>query len=117
MNTLILGCGNILRGDDGFGPMVIQLLERDYKIPPEVKILDAGLGCGEVLLNLTVDEERPRRGIVVDAVELGLTAGEVRVFDASDLKIHKSLSRHQFPDRKVWLRIKGGDRGYPCSRG
>jgi len=37
-STLILGCGNTLFGDDGFGPAVIHFLEKHFKVPKDVSI-------------------------------------------------------------------------------
>ena len=33
---LIFGCGNILWGDDGFGPAVIECLNEKYHLPDDV---------------------------------------------------------------------------------
>lgn len=37
--TLILGCGNILFGDDGFGPAVIEYLLSHYDIPDDLSLI------------------------------------------------------------------------------
>ena len=41
-DCLVLGCGNPLIGDDGFGPAVIQQLEEAYAIPESVACIDVG---------------------------------------------------------------------------
>lgn len=38
----VIGIGNVLLGDDGFGPAVIGLLASGWEIPPEVELIDAG---------------------------------------------------------------------------
>jgi hydrogenase maturation protease len=38
----VLGLGNVLMGDDAFGPWVIHLLEATYAFPPEVEVVDVG---------------------------------------------------------------------------
>lgn len=43
--TIVVGCGNILFKDDGFGPFVIHKLEEyfeDKEMPDEVMFIDAG---------------------------------------------------------------------------
>lgn len=38
----IVGIGNLLISDEGFGPLFIEYLESNYTIPEGVKVLDAG---------------------------------------------------------------------------
>ena len=40
--VLIFGCGNVLFGDDGFGPQVVEYLTQHYKLPSDVYALDVG---------------------------------------------------------------------------
>jgi hydrogenase maturation protease len=38
----VLALGNVLMGDDGFGPFVVAALQRGFQLPPEVAVLDLG---------------------------------------------------------------------------
>jgi hydrogenase maturation protease len=38
----ILGIGNVLMGDDGFGPYVVAVLESRYDLPDHVELVDGG---------------------------------------------------------------------------
>ena len=38
----VLGLGNVLRRDDGFGPSAVHRLERAWRLPPEVHVADLG---------------------------------------------------------------------------
>jgi coenzyme F420 hydrogenase subunit delta len=96
----IFGCGNILLGDDGFGPAVIEQLLR-AGLPSSVQALDVGTAIREHLLDyLMLPELRPAVLIVVDAApQQGGIPGEVRLCTPDDLpasKIH-DFSLHQFP--------------------
>ena len=51
---LILGCGNILFGDDGFGPAVIKYLEAQASLPETVLAVDIGTGIKEFLFDLII---------------------------------------------------------------
>jgi len=98
LKTLILGVGNLYRQDDGVGIKVIQKLianRNNYDIPPMVSILDGGTeGLG--LIEYFKDYEKI---ILVDAVEMQLPAGEIKVFLSEEaiLTINSdSLSTHGF---------------------
>src|SRR5436305_13793092 len=41
-HALIAGVGNVLLGDDGFGPYVVQLLDSLYRFAETVEIADLG---------------------------------------------------------------------------
>lgn len=41
MDTLIIGCGNLLRGDDGVGPILIRRLW-EIGLPEGVRVADGG---------------------------------------------------------------------------
>ena len=40
--TYVLGLGNVLMGDDGFGPAVVQAFEAEYVVGPDVSVIDLG---------------------------------------------------------------------------
>ena len=97
--TLVLGCGNELFGDDGFGPAVARRLRDAPELPPSVCALDVGTASREVLFDVLLGPVRPRRVVVVDAVDLGREPGEVWSIDASELPEVKldDFSMHQMP--------------------
>ncbi|MBA3422928.1 MAG: hydrogenase maturation protease [Thermoleophilaceae bacterium] len=69
---IIVGCvGNVLRGDDGFGPAVAARLGR---LPVGVEVLETGIGGIALLQELLVGCDGL---IVVDAVDRGAAPGTV----------------------------------------
>lgn len=67
---LVVGCGNILFKDDGFGPEVIKALEeyfKDREKPDNVMFIDAGTGGPHFVFSLPHEEWK--KMIVVDVVE------------------------------------------------
>ena len=97
--TLVLGCGNELFGDDGFGPAVARQLCRRPDLPQSVLAMDVGTGVRQVLFNVVLSPIRPRRIIVVDAVDMGRQPGDVWTIEAEELPAVKcdDFSMHQLP--------------------
>ena len=71
--VLVLGIGNLLLQDEGVGVRVVQELERRYRVPPEVELLDGGTS-GMELLDVMAGREHL---IVIDAVRTGAAAGTI----------------------------------------
>jgi len=108
--TVIFGCGNVLMGDDGFGPAVIEELKTRYILPDNVTAVDAGTGIREYLFDyLLSPDTRPERLIILDAVDFpDRRPGEVFSVDVSLLpaqKIH-DFSLHQFPSVNLLLELQ-----------
>ncbi|MEA2220230.1 MAG: hydrogenase maturation protease [Solirubrobacteraceae bacterium] len=72
---LVAGVGNVLRGDDGFGPAVTELLGH---LPQGVDVVETGTGGIALLQELMVGCD----GLVlVDAVDRGAAPGTVFVLE------------------------------------
>jgi hydrogenase maturation protease len=99
--TVIVGVGNPLLGDEGIGCHIIEKLS-GMALPSDVRILD----CGCNLLNLASYINRPQRIIVIDAVRAGGKPGQIHRFDFDELDTIKteSPSAHQLRIVEVlWL--------------
>ena len=97
---LILGCGNLLFGDDGFGPAVIEHLETHYSLPETVLALDLGTGIKEFLFDLIMAPVKPARIIILDAIsQSDRKAGELFEIQLERFREGKGGDRlfHQFP--------------------
>jgi coenzyme F420 hydrogenase subunit delta len=97
--VLILGVGNVLFGNDGFGPEVIDYLTRHFAIPNDVYVMDVGTGARKVLFTVTLSETRPQEIVIVDAVDWGQEFGSVLEIPVESLPIAKvdDFSLHQVP--------------------
>jgi len=97
--TLILGCGNILFGDDGFGCAVVEYLEAHFALPEDVCLLDVGTGVRKVLFTLCLSAVRPRRVLILDALDVGREPGELFEISPKDIPAIKcdDFSLHQLP--------------------
>lgn len=97
--VLILGVGNMLFGNDGFGPEVIDFLTRHYAIPDDLYVIDVGTGARKVLFTVSLSETRPEEIVIVDAVDWGQEIGSVSEIPVESLPITKvdDFSLHQVP--------------------
>ena len=83
----------MLLGDDGLGAAAVAALERDYRIPPGVRLEDGGT-LGLALLALIGDAERV---ILVDAVSTDAAPGTLVRLEGADVMdaVRDRLSPHQ----------------------
>jgi coenzyme F420 hydrogenase subunit delta len=107
-SIIIFGCGNILFGDDGFGPAVAEELQQNYDIPEHVCVINAGTSVRELLFNITLDEKKPENIIVVDAVDFGKPPGEIFEIDLDELPEKKidDFSMHQMPTSNLLRELR-----------
>jgi coenzyme F420 hydrogenase subunit delta len=105
---LIAGVGNILFGDDGFGPEVIGYLEKHYTIPENVCLADAGTGIRKILFTITLSEIRPKVIVVIDAVDKGRKPGEIFDIPLDEIPVEKTddFSIHQVPSSNLLKELK-----------
>jgi len=98
-DTVVLGCGNILFGDDGFGSRVAEHLQNSESLPENACVIDATTRVREILFDLILSEHKPRRIIVVDAVDVSKKPGEVFRIGLDELPRNKidDFTLHEMP--------------------
>ncbi len=107
-DVAVLCCGNVLLGDDGFGPAVARRLNEGDAIPDEAIVLDAGTAVRELLFDVLVSERRPGRVVLVDAVDVGRPPGDVFELELDRLpKLNVStVSLHQAPTTNLLRELR-----------
>lgn len=85
--VVIVGVGNVLRGDDGLGPVFVERLKDKVGVP----CINAG-NAFENYLGVII-RERPETVLLVDAVHLDMDPGEFAIVDPSRIE-HGGLSTH-----------------------
>ena len=97
--TLVLGCGNVLFGDDGFGCALVEYVHAHHRVPEDVCLLDAGTGVRNLLFTLCLSPARPGRLLIVDALDAGHPIGELFEIDPAAIPPIKldDFSMHQIP--------------------
>jgi hydrogenase maturation protease len=91
---LVLGIGNLLWADEGFGVRAVEAMQRDWAMPSNVQLLDGGTQ-GIYL----VDRVRTADVLVVfDAVDYGLPPGTMKRVEGDEVPRFlgaKKMSLHQ----------------------
>lgn len=93
-HTLVLGIGNVLYADEGFGVRAVEALNARFRFPDEVRIMDGGTQ-GIFLLPWVRSAERL---LIFDAIDFGLPAGQLRLIRDADVPCFmgaKKVSMHQ----------------------
>ena len=92
--VVVIGCGNLLRGDDAVGPMLVRHLW-NIGIPDHVLLVDGGTAGMDVGFKM----QAARRVVIVDAAATGSTPGTMYQVPGSELE-HlpplQGLHSHQF---------------------
>ncbi|MCK5520932.1 MAG: hydrogenase maturation protease [Candidatus Marinimicrobia bacterium] len=85
----IVGIGNILRGDDGIGPTLIEKFQQDKETSNEHEYIDIA-GDAFALLDILA-AEGPK--LIIDCCEMNEKPGTVKIFDidGSTLEQHDSM--------------------------
>lgn len=92
--VLILGVGNILWADEGFGVRAVEELHARYVFPESVTLVDGGTQ-GLSLLPMVEDA---RILVLLDAVDFGLVPGTLHIADGDEVPRRltaKKMSLHQ----------------------
>ncbi|MDR3565146.1 MAG: HyaD/HybD family hydrogenase maturation endopeptidase [Negativicutes bacterium] len=99
IQTTVLGIGNILLQDEGFGVRVIEELQRRYQFPTAVQVLDGGTLGMDLLRFLT----GTTRLLVVDAIAGGGPPGSFYYFSGNQVKAYfqEKVSLHELGIRDV----------------
>jgi len=118
-DVVILCCGNVLFGDDGFGPAVAERINASETVPDWAVVIDVGTAIRKFLFDIILSERRPRLIVVVDAVDLRVDAANTvdlkhkpgEVFEISLSKIPRvnvsECSLHQAPTSSLLQELQG----------
>ncbi|MGR8931979.1 MAG: HyaD/HybD family hydrogenase maturation endopeptidase [Gammaproteobacteria bacterium] len=91
MNTLVLGLGNVLLGDEGIGVHVVQSMQETHKALDNVTFLDGGT----LSFTLAGYIEQADNLIIVDAAQLNEAPGIISVFEGDDMDRFINKNRHK----------------------
>ena len=106
-DVLVLGIGNVLWADEGFGVRAVEALHQRWWMPENVSLVDGGTQ-GVYLLDHVCSAERV---LVLDAIDFALAPGTLRVFRDADVPegSDRAMSLHQatFQELLSLARVRG----------
>lgn len=86
---VIVGVGNTLRGDDGFGSILIEKLKKNFEEigDRQYKSIPILIDAGNAPENYAgkIAKEKPDTILIVDAIDLGLKPGEYEIIKRTDM--------------------------------
>lgn len=103
--TLILGLGNVLWADEGFGVRAAEALNARYRFGPGVHLMDGGTQ-GIFLIPWV---RSATRLLILDAVDYGLEPGTLKIVHGDDVPRFmgaKKVSMHQAGFQEVLMSAK-----------
>lgn len=108
---IVLGIGNILISDEGFGVRVVEKLQECYKFPDNVQLLDGGTMGYELLYRLIGIQKL----ILIDAVNGDAAPGTLFRFSGPEVNAYYSqkVSMHQLGIQEVLAMLEITDNTVP----
>jgi len=91
---LILGIGNVLWADEGFGVRCVEAMHRQYEFPDNVTLMDGGTQGIYLVQHVQACDYL----VVFDAIDYGLAGGEMKLIEDNDVPNFmgaKKMSLHQ----------------------
>lgn len=107
--VVVMGLGNLLWADEGFGVRVAERLYAHYHWPDEVEIVDGGTQG----LNLLGYVESASHLLILDAIDYGLEPGTLRTYAGERIPAYLSAKKNE-PAPEQLLRSAGAG-GYTWS--
>jgi len=104
----VMGVGNVLLRDEGFGVKLLYILQARYEFPDNVVLIDGG--TAGILLSPEIDNLD--KLIIVDVVRAKGKPGDIKIYEKEDFFLDRlplKLSPHQLGLQEVLLlnEIKG----------
>ena len=108
MKKLIFGCGNVLFGDDAFGPTVVDHFNNQYILPDDTLALNVETSIRNLLFNILLKEDKPELILIIDAVDKGRVPGEIFEINLDDIPTKKTddFSMHQMPSSNMLKELR-----------
>lgn len=103
----VLGIGNIILSDEGFGVRVVEYMQKNFKFPEKVALIDGGT-LGVELEHFIIGTEKL---LIIDSIDSGVEAGKTFHLHDDEILKHftQKISAHEIgiQDILTMLEITG----------
>ena len=108
----VLGIGNTILTDEGFGVRVVEFLQQNYKFPDNVALIDGGT-LGVELHHFIIGTEKL---LIIDSIDGGATAGTTFHLRDAEILNHftQKISAHEIGIQDILTMLEITDKKIPC---
>ncbi|SFN52568.1 Hydrogenase 3 maturation peptidase Hycl. Aspartic peptidase. MEROPS family A31 [Izhakiella capsodis] len=93
MTDVLLCVGNSMMGDDGAGPLLADMCRQAAR--GDWVVIDGGSAPENDIV--AIRELQPERLLIVDATDMGLNPGDIRLIDPQDIAEQYLMTTHNMP--------------------
>ena len=108
----VLGVGNTILSDEGFGVRVVEYLQRHFVFPDDVALIDGGT-LGVELLHFVAGT---RRLLIIDSIDGGVKPGTTFHLRGDEIRAHfaQKISAHEVGIQDVLTMLELSGKKIPC---
>ena len=108
----VLGIGNTILSDEGFGVRVVEYLQKNFRFPENVALIDGGT-LGVELLHFVAGTKRL---LIIDSIDGGKAAGSTFHLRGDEIKAHfaQKISAHEVGIQDVLTMLELSGKKIPC---
>ena len=108
----VLGIGNTILSDEGFGVRVVEFLQENYIFPENVQLIDGGT-LGVELMHFVVGTKKL---LIIDSIDGGAKAGEIFHLHDDEILKHftQKISAHEVGIQDILTMLEITDKKIPC---
>ena len=108
----VLGIGNIILSDEGFGVRVVEFLQKNYAFPDNVQLIDGGT-LGVELIHFVAGTSKL---LIIDSIDGGTEAGKMFHLRGDEILNHftQKISSHEVGIQDILTMLEITDKKIPC---
>ena len=108
----VLGIGNTILSDEGFGVKVVEYLRENYKFPNNVQLIDGGT-LGVELQHFIIGTEKL---LIIDSIDGGAVAGTTFHLHGDEILNHftQKISAHEIGIQDILTMLEITGKKIPC---
>ena len=108
----VLGIGNTILSDEGFGVRVVEYLQQNYKFPENVQLIDGGT-LGVELQHFIIGTQKL---LIIDSIDGGVAAGTTFHLRDDEILKHftQKISAHEIGIQDILTMLEITGKKIPC---